>query len=184
MTRTASKARRGATTAAAATERAAPAGAAGAVEKGGSGGEAVVAAHGAVIEVPLSRLKRSPRNARRTPHSAEHVEALVGSIAAKGMLQKPVVEPEHDEAGAFTGFWLVTIGEGRRLAHLLRAERGEIGPDALVSCVVDLTNDPQEISLDENVTREDLHPADQFDAFLDQAERLGRSAEEIAARFG
>jgi ParB family chromosome partitioning protein len=137
-----------------------------------------------VIEVPLSRLKKSPRNARRTPHSADHIEALAGSIAAKGMLQKPVVEPEYDETGAFTGCWLATIGEGRRLAQALRAGRGEIGPDAPVSCVVDLTNDPQEISLDENVTREDLHPADQFDAFRDQAERLGRSAEEIAARFG
>jgi ParB family chromosome partitioning protein len=178
------KARKGATAARAATERAAPAGATGAGDKTACGGEAAIPAHGAVIEVPLSRLKKSPRNARRTPHSADHIEALAGSIAGKGMLQKPVVEPEYDEAGAFTGCWLATIGEGRRLAHLLRAERGEIGPDEPVSCVVDLTNDPQEISLDENVTREDLHPADEFDAFLDQAERLGRSAEEIAARFG
>jgi ParB family chromosome partitioning protein len=54
------------------------------------GGEAAIPAHGAVIDIPLSRLKRSPRNARRTPHSADHIEALAGSIAAKGMLQKPV----------------------------------------------------------------------------------------------
>jgi ParB family chromosome partitioning protein len=137
-----------------------------------------------VLDIALDRLKRSPRNVRRTPHSAAHIEALAGSIAAKGMLQKPVVEPERDEAGAFTGSWLVTIGEGRRLAQALRVERGEIAPDAPVSCVVDLANDPEEISLDENVTREDLHPADQFEAFLDQSLRLGRSAEEIAARFG
>jgi ParB family chromosome partitioning protein len=151
---------------------------AGAVEAGR------VPAHGTVVEIALDRLKRSPRNVRRTPHSGAHIEALAGSIAAKGMLQKPVVEPERDEAGAFTGSWLVTIGEGRRLAQVMRAGRGEIGADELVSCVVDLANDPEEISLDENVTREDLHPADQFEAFLDQSQRLGRSAEEIAARFG
>lgn len=143
-----------------------------------------IPAHGAVIDVPLSKLRKSPRNARRTPHSEAHIEALAGSIAAKGMLQKPVVEPEYDQTGAFTGRWLVTIGEGRRLAQLLRLKRKEIGKGEPVSCVVDLANDPQEISLDENVTREDLHPADQFEAFRDQAERLGRSAEEIAARFG
>jgi ParB family chromosome partitioning protein len=155
----------------------------------GGGGAGLASAqgvppHGAVISPALSRLKRSPRNARKTPHSAAHIEALAGSIAAKGMLQKPVVEPERDEGGALTGFWLVTIGEGRRLAQLLRVERGEIGPDEPVSCVLDLANDPEEISLDENVTREELHPLDQVEAFLDQSQRLGRSAEEIAARFG
>ncbi|MCK1571211.1 hypothetical protein [Bradyrhizobium sp. 174] len=90
--------------------------------------------------------------------------------------------PAAGAAGA--GGWLFTIGEGRRRALLLRLERGEIGPDEPVSYVVDLANDTQEISLDENVTRDDLHPADQFEAFSGQAERLGRSAEEIAARFG
>jgi hypothetical protein len=31
--------------------------------------------------------------------------------------------------------------------------------------VIDTANDPHEISLDENVTRENMHPADQFEAF-------------------
>jgi ParB family chromosome partitioning protein len=180
----ATKARKGAKAATDATEAASASGAAGAGVAIETGAEGAIPPHGTVIDLPLSRLKASPRNARKTPHGAEHIAALAGSIAAKGMLQKPVVEPEIDEAGAFTGSWLVTIGEGRRRALLLRLERGEIGPDEPVSCVVDLANDPQEISLDENVTREDLHPADQFEAFLDQSERLGRSAEEIAARFG
>jgi ParB family chromosome partitioning protein len=50
--------------------------------------------------------------------------------------------------------------------------------------VVDTANDPHEISLDENVTRTDMHPADQFDAFRRLAEDRGWGAEEIAARFG
>jgi ParB family chromosome partitioning protein len=139
---------------------------------------------GAEIEIPLNKLKKSPRNARRTPHSAEALEALAASIAAKRLLQKPVVEPERDDDGAMTGFWLVTIGEGRRLALRLLAQRKLIGKGHLVPCLVETQCDPQEISLDENVTRSAMHPADQFEAFQDLHARKGWSAEEIAARFG
>lgn len=83
-----------------------------------------------------------------------------------------------------TGFWLVTIGEGRRLALRLLAQRKQIAKGQVVPCLVDTECDPQEISLDENVTRSAMHPADQFEAFHDLHERKGWSAEEIAARFG
>lgn len=139
---------------------------------------------GAVIEVPLNKLKASPRNARKVPHGDAAIQALAASIAAKGVLQAPVVEPETDAEGAPTGFWLVTIGEGRRLALKLLAKGKQIAKTAPVRCVVDLANDPAEISLDENVTRSAMHPADQFEAFRDLGERRGWGAEEIAARFG
>ncbi|WP_375268723.1 ParB/RepB/Spo0J family partition protein [Phenylobacterium sp.] len=139
---------------------------------------------GAVIEAPLNKLKKSPKNARRTPHSEAAIEALAGSIAAKGLLQALVVEPEVGEDGQPTGFWWVTIGEGRRLALLLRAKRKDIRKTEPVRCVVDLINDAHEISLDENVTRSDMHPADQFEAFRRLAEERGLSAEDIGARFG
>ncbi|MBY5841818.1 ParB/RepB/Spo0J family partition protein [Rhizobium leguminosarum] len=139
---------------------------------------------GAELFVPLDKLKKSPRNARKTPHSEAHIEALAASIDAKGMLQNLVVEPETDEAGEPTGFYLVTVGEGRRLAHLLRVKRKQIRKTERVRCVLDTANDPQEISLDENVTREAMHPADQFEAFRELAEHRGWGAEEIAARFG
>jgi len=139
---------------------------------------------GDVIDVALNRLKKSPRNARRVPHGDAAIEALAASIAAKGMLQMPVVEPEFDPAGAFTGCYLVTIGEGRRLAQLLRVKRKEIRKTEAIRVRVDMINDPHEISLDENVTRTGMHPADQFEAFRDLAQRRGYGAEEIGARFG
>ncbi|MGV6874817.1 ParB/RepB/Spo0J family partition protein [Pseudochelatococcus sp. B33] len=145
---------------------------------------ATEAGHGAEIFIPLNRLKKSPRNARKVPHSEAHIEALAASIAAKGMLQNLIVEPELDAAGQPTGFYYVTVGEGRRLAHLLRAKRKEIGKAEPIRCVLDSVNDPQEISLDENVTREAMHPADQFEAFRELAEQHGWGAEDIAARFG
>ena len=145
---------------------------------------AVVAAGGETVFIPLDKLKKSPRNARKTPHSEAEIEAYAASIAAKGILQNLVVEPELDPDGRHTGFYLVTIGEGRRLAQLLRAKRKEIGKTDPIRCVIDTANDPFEISLDENVTRTAMHPADQFEAFRELAEHRGWGAEEIAARFG
>jgi ParB family transcriptional regulator, chromosome partitioning protein len=134
--------------------------------------------------IPLNKLKKSPKNARKTPHSEASIEAYAASIAAKGILQNLVVEPELDTDGAPTGFYFVTIGEGRRLAQLLRVKRKEIKKTEPIRCVIDTANDPHEISLDENVTRENMHPADRFETFKKLAEERGYGAEEIAARFG
>lgn len=136
------------------------------------------------IFIPLNKLKKSPNNARKTPHSEAAIEAYAASIAAKGILQNLVVEPEIDGEGAPTGFYFVTIGEGRRLAQLLRVTRKEIKKTEPIRCIVDTANDPHEISLDENVTRENMHPADQFEAFKKLADERGFGVEEIAARFG
>jgi ParB family transcriptional regulator, chromosome partitioning protein len=74
--------------------------------------------NGSEIYIPLDKLKKSPKNARKTPHSEAAIEAYAASIAAKGILQNLVVEPELDAEGAATGFYFVTICEGRRLAQL------------------------------------------------------------------
>ncbi|EAQ33395.1 ParB-like nuclease [Nitrobacter sp. Nb-311A] len=100
------------------------------------------------------------------------------------MLQNIVVQPERDAEGQPTGCYLVAVGEGRRLAQLLRVKRKEIKKTDPIRCVIDTVNDAAEISPDENVTRENLHPADQFGAFRELAEHRGWGAEEIAARFG
>lgn len=139
---------------------------------------------GTEVFIPLNKLKKHPNNARKTPHSEASIEAKAASIHAKGILQNLVVEPELDADGAATGFYLVSIGEGRRLAQLLRVKRKQIKKTEAIRCVIDTVNDVSEISLDENVTREDLSPADQFERFRELAETRGWGAEEIAARFG
>ena len=139
---------------------------------------------GTEIFVALNKLKKSPKNARKTPHGEAAIEALAASIEVKGMLQNLVVEPERDAEGAETGCYFVTIGEGRRLAQLLRAKRKQIKKTEPIRCVLDTANDPHEISLDENVTRTPMSPADEFEAFRDLAEQRGLGAEEIGARFG
>jgi ParB family chromosome partitioning protein len=139
---------------------------------------------GNVIFVPLNRLKKSPKNARKTPHAETEIEALAASIAAKGLLQNLVVEPERDADDKETGHYLVTIGEGRRLAQVLRVKRKQIKKGELIRCVLDTEHDAHEISLAENVVRTRMHPADEFEAFKRLIDDRGMSAEDIAARFG
>ena len=136
-----------------------------------------------IVFVPLNKLKKSPKNARKVPHSEATIAALAASIAHKGLIQNLVVEPEM-KGDKPTGSYLVTAGEGRRLAYLLRAKRKEIRKNHLVRCWLDVENDPSEVSLDENVTRENMHPADQFERFHELSRDKGWGAEEIGARFG
>jgi hypothetical protein len=93
------------------------------------------------------------RARRRT--ARRRLKSYAASIAAKGILQNLVVEPELDGEGASTGCYFVTIGEGRRLAQLLRVKRKEIKKTEPIRCIIDTANDPHEISLDENVASRD-----------------------------
>ncbi|WP_375414995.1 ParB/RepB/Spo0J family partition protein [uncultured Bradyrhizobium sp.] len=137
-----------------------------------------------VKSVPLSRLKKSPRNARQVAHTAAEIAALAASIKAHGLLQNPVVEPEFDKRKKPTGYFLVTAGEGRRLALLLLVKQGVLKPSHAVPCTIDTDHDPFEISLAENAVRARMNPADEFEAFHNLHVRKGLSAEDIAGRFG
>jgi ParB family chromosome partitioning protein len=84
----------------------------------------------------LNKLKKSPRNVRKVPHTEAEIEARAASIKTKGVLQMPVVEPELRADGSETGYALVTIGEGRRLALRLLAKRKVISKTTPVRCLV------------------------------------------------
>lgn len=115
--------------------------------------QAGVAQFGEVRDIPLNRLKASPKNVRRVGHSQEVIESRAATIGAKGVIQPLTVEPEI-KAGQETGYYLVTAGEGRRQALRLLAKRKALAKTVPVRCVVDTTNDPAEVSLDENISRE------------------------------
>jgi ParB family transcriptional regulator, chromosome partitioning protein len=132
--------------------------------------------------IPLNKLKKSPRNVRQVPHSKQHIEALAMSIQTHGPLQDPVVETERDDDGQPTGRYLVSVGEGRRLAHLMRVKRRWIKSDHLVRCTVDDEHNPLALSLAENVLHESMHPADQFVAFKALVDS-GQSVEDVAAQY-
>jgi ParB family transcriptional regulator, chromosome partitioning protein len=137
-----------------------------------------------ILFVPLAKLRKSPKNVRKTPHSQAEIAALAASIASVGMLQYPVIEPELGPKGKPTGSYLVNAGEGRRLAQLLRVKRKEIRKDEPIPCIVDTEHHATEISLAENAIRSPMHPADEYEAFAELHNEQGISAEDIAARFG
>ena len=134
-----------------------------------------------IREIPLNKLKQHPKNARKTGANVG-IESLAASIAVQGLLQLPVVEPEIAE-GAETGFFLVTAGERRRKALLHLAKEKKLKKTTPIACLVRTDGDPAEFSLAENVMREAMHPADQFEAFAALHEG-GSPIEDIAARFG
>jgi ParB family transcriptional regulator, chromosome partitioning protein len=118
-----------------------------------------------LLFVPLAKLKKSPKNVRKMPHTKADITALAASIAAVGMLQYPVVEPEIGSGGKPTGNYLVNAGEGRRLAQLLRVKRKDIKADEPIPCTLDTEHSATEISLAENAVPTDMHLADQYEAF-------------------
>ena len=137
-----------------------------------------------ILFVPLTKLKKSPKNVRKVPHSNAEIAALAASIASLGMLQYPVIEPETGPKGKPTGNYLVNAGEGRRLAQLLRVKRKEIKKDEAICCILDTEHNAVEISLAENAVRTSMHPADEYEAFAELHLQQGMSADDIAARFG
>nr|WP_225170579.1 ParB/Srx family N-terminal domain-containing protein [Ensifer sp. IC4062] len=105
-----------------------------------------------IITVALSKLDADPRNVRKS-YSAEGIEALAANIRADGyrLLQNLVVR-KGDKKGRY-----FVVAGGRRLAALnLLAEAGEIAKDYPVECKEREGEIATEVSLAENVMREEM----------------------------
>lgn len=125
-----------------------------------------------IQNIQLSKLQVSPINVRKT--ATQSIADLIASIRSVGLLNPLTVNPGDD------GIFYVVAGS-RRLAALR-----EVYPaDAEVPCTVLDAGDVDvfEASLAENVIREAMHPADQFDAFKQMVD-AGYPIDDVAARFG
>jgi ParB/RepB/Spo0J family partition protein len=130
-----------------------------------------------LILVPLSRLVLRPtgRNVRKTPRMS--IPELAASIQRVGLLQNLIVIPAAD------GEHYEVVAGGRRLAALkLLAKKHRIAKDWDVPCLLVADGTARTASLTENVQREAMHPADQFEAFAALVAE-GRPIEDIAADF-
>ena len=136
----------------------------------------------ATKDIPLNKLKPSPANVRKTGADVG-LEEFAASIAAHGLLQPLVVEPERNGEGEETGWYLVTAGERRRKALRILAKQKRIKRNEPIPCLIKADGIASEISLAENVIRTSMHPADQFEAFQKLIDEGGLGIEEIAARF-
>jgi len=131
-----------------------------------------------LILVPLSRLVLRPtgRNVRKTVPRMS-VPELAASIQRVGLLQNLIVIASAD------GEHYEVVAGGRRLAALkLLAKKHRIAKDWDVPCLLVADGTARTASLTENVQREAMHPADQFEAFAALVAE-GRPIEDIAADF-
>jgi ParB family transcriptional regulator, chromosome partitioning protein len=128
-----------------------------------------------IVNIPLNKLVASPLNVRKT--GGQTIDDLAASIRAHGLLHNLVVTKAKGDKHQ-------VIAGGRRLAALVKLAKDKVIPKTMdVPCRIVEVEESTETSLAENVIRENMHPADQFDAFrlmIDQ----GAGPEEVAARFG
>ncbi|HCI4012295.1 TPA: ParB/RepB/Spo0J family partition protein [Pseudomonas aeruginosa] len=130
-----------------------------------------------LILVPLSRLVLRPtgRNVRKIPRMS--IPELAASIQRVGLLQNLIVIASAD------GEHYEVVAGGRRLAALkLLAKKHRISKEWEVPCLLVADGTARTASLTENVQREAMHPADQFEAFAALVAE-GRPIEDIAADF-
>ncbi len=130
-----------------------------------------------LILVPLSRLVLRPtgRNVRKTPRMS--IPELAASIQRVGLLQNLIVIASAD------GEHYEVVAGGRRLAAMkLLAKKHRISQEWEVPCLLVADGTARTASLTENVQREAMHPADQFEAFAALVAE-GRPIEDIAADF-
>jgi ParB family chromosome partitioning protein len=131
-----------------------------------------------MLLVPLSKLILRPagRNVRKTPPRMS-IPELAASIQRVGLLQNLIVIATGD------GEHYEVVAGGRRYAALkLLAKKRHIPKDWQVPCLLVAAGTARTASLTENVQREAMHPADQFEAFAALVAE-GRPIEDIAADF-
>lgn len=124
--------------------------------------------------IHIDNLEKSEINARRTTNKLAFAD-LVASIEAHGLLQNLVVT--EGKKGKYE-----VIAGGRRL-DALRSLQQKDETYVFVRCEVVEAEKAAEMSLAENIVRQAMHPADEFEAFAKLA-AAGQTAEQIATRFG
>lgn len=128
------------------------------------------------IVVPLNKLRPSTRNVRKSGGTS--IPQLARSIDRVSLLQNLIVTDPGDG-----GYFDVEAGKRRLKALQLLAKRKKLAQDHDVRCLLVPDASATTVSLTENFQREQMHPADEFEAFKKLVDE-GRSIEDIAADFG
>lgn len=129
------------------------------------------------LDLPLKKLLAWDDNVRTTVPE-QGIEELAASITSVGLLQSLVVKK------AARGKYTVVAGRRRLLALSRLQDAGTLPSSFQIPCrVLAHTADSTEIGLTQNVQREPMHPADEFQAFQ-KLIQSGKTVADVAARFG
>lgn len=123
-------------------------------------------------ELPVDLISPSPSQPRRR-FDEDALQALAGSLSARGVLQPVLVRPRPD------GAYELVAGERR-----WRAAR--IAGLSTIPALVRAREDAEalELALIENMAREDLNPVEEARACAALVEELGLTREEVGRRVG
>jgi len=126
-----------------------------------------------VLQVPLEQLEHNPYQTRTLAADAGALNELAASIKSVGVVQPIVVRPV---AG---GRYHVIAGERRWQASLL------IGLTTIPAIVRQVSNEQaMEMTIIENLQREDLNPMEQARAYERLGREFGLTQEQMAQRTG
>lgn len=129
-------------------------------------------------EILPKHLTLSGRYQARKKPGQTPLPDLADSIAAQGLLQNLVVVKSEQR-----GNYEVVAGGRRWGAISVLIDDGRWPEDKAVPVLIIEGKQGLEASLAENVHRDAMHPADEFEAFAQLIDQ-GSSVEEVAARFG
>lgn len=141
-----------------------------------TGSAAAVAAAQELLLIPLSQLRPSNRNVRKS--GSVSIPELASSIARVGLLQNLTVVAAPDGA-----HYEVVAGRRRLAALKLLVKRHKLDKNQAVHCLLVQDDAARTVSLTENVQREAMSPIEELFAWKDLAAE-GRPVEDIAADFG
>jgi ParB family chromosome partitioning protein len=131
---------------------------------------------GASQDIPLNQLKLSDDNVRKI-YSNDAVADLAADIRINNLIHGLSVRALAEPDGNITH---EVQGGGRRFRALqLLVKQKALASDAPIPCIVNETAIAAQISLAENVTREALHPLDEYRAFAAMVSK-GKTEDEIA----
>lgn len=124
-----------------------------------------------IIEVDLAKLRPNPDQPRQS-FDEEALKGLAESIAKHGLLQPVAIarDPECEDG------YIIVAGERRYRAHQL------LGRDTIPAVMT--SGNLDEISLIENVQREDLNPLEEAEALKKMMERHGYTQSELGKVIG
>jgi ParB family transcriptional regulator, chromosome partitioning protein len=126
-----------------------------------------------VVNLAIADIDRNPFQTRHVNHD-EALEELADSIKANGVVQPIVVRPSEDQ-----GRFVLILGE-RRLHASKKAGKTHI--PAIVRRVP--AQQAAEMTIVENLQREDLSPIEQAEAFRVLSQEFNLTQQEIATRVG
>lgn len=140
-----------------------------------------LAQHATIEFHTIDKLVRSKYNVRRSKGSDERFAQLKGRIRAQGLLNNLIGYKQLVD-GVATGIIEIVAG-GRRLSALGElVEEGDLPQDYSVHIMMVSEDEAIELSLSENQGREDMHPADVYEAMQAMLDH-GTALEDIAVRF-